>query len=72
MSINSVREDEEQKDSVKIKVILRLFKYMLAYKKQIILVLVCMFASLGISVINPLLLERAIDVGIICIHIYRP
>lgn len=64
MSINSVREDEEQKDSVKIKVILRLFKYMLAYKKQIILVLVCMFASLGISVINPLLLERAIDVEI--------
>lgn len=64
MSINSVREDEEQKDSVKIKVILRLFRYMLAYKKQIILVLVCMFASLGISVINPLLLERAIDVEI--------
>lgn len=64
MSINSVREDEEQKDSVKIKVILRLFKYMLAYKKQIILVLICMFVSLGISVINPLLLERAIDVEI--------
>ncbi|MBD5158380.1 MAG: ABC transporter ATP-binding protein [Butyrivibrio sp.] len=64
MSINSVREDEEQKDSVKIKVILRLFKYMLAYKKQIILVLACMFLSLGISVINPLLLERAIDVEI--------
>lgn len=64
MSINSVREDEEQKDSVKIKVILRLFKYMLAYKKQIILVLVCMFVSLGISVVNPLLLERAIDVEI--------
>lgn len=64
MSINSVREDEEQKDSVKIKVVLRLFKYMLAYKKQIILVLACMFLSLGISVINPLLLERAIDVEI--------
>lgn len=64
MSINSVREDEEQKDSVKIKVILRLFRYMLAYKKQIILVLACMFLSLGISVINPLLLERAIDVEI--------
>lgn len=64
MSINSVREDEDQKDSVKIKVILRLFRYMLAYKKQIILVLACMFLSLGISVINPLLLERAIDVEI--------
>lgn len=64
MSINSVKEDEEQKDSVKIKVVLRLFKYMLAYKKQIVLVLACMFLSLGISVVNPLLLERAIDVEI--------
>ena len=35
MSINSVKEDEEQKDSVKIKVIMRLFGYMLKYKKQI-------------------------------------
>ncbi len=64
MSINTVKEDEEQKDSVKIKVILRLFKYMLAYKKEIALVLACMFLSLGISVVNPLLLERAIDVEI--------
>ena len=64
MSINSVKEDEEQKESVKIKVILRLFKYMLGYKKQIALVLACMFLSLGISIINPLLLEHAIDVEI--------
>ena len=64
MSINSVKEDEEQKESVKIKVILRLFKYMLQYRKQIILVLACMFLSLGISIINPLLLQRAIDVEI--------
>lgn len=64
MSINTVKEDEEQKDSVKIKVILRLFKYMLAYKKEIAMVLACMFLSLGISVVNPLLLERAIDVEI--------
>ena len=39
MSINSVKEDEEQKDSVKIKVIMRLFGYMLKYKKQIAFVL---------------------------------
>ena len=64
MSVNSVRQDEEQKDSVKIQVILRLFKYMLNYKKQIVLVLCCMFLSLGISIVNPLLLQRAIDVDI--------
>ncbi|MDD6233951.1 MAG: ABC transporter ATP-binding protein [Lachnospiraceae bacterium] len=65
MSINSVKEDEEQKDSVKIKVIMRLFGYMLKYKKQIAFVLVCMFAALGISIVNPLLLQRAIDVDIV-------
>ena len=64
MSINSTRQDEEQKDSVKAVVILRLFKYMLSYKKQIIIVIVSMLLCLGISVINPRLLERAIDVEI--------
>lgn len=65
MSINSVKEDEEQKDSVKIKVIMRLFSYMFKYKKQIAFVLVCMFIALGISIVNPLLLQRAIDVDIV-------
>ncbi len=64
MSINSVKEDEEQKDSVKIKVILRLFRYMLHYKKEIIFVLLAMLLSLSISMINPLLMEHAIDVNI--------
>ena len=64
MSINSVKEDEEQKDSVKIKVILRLFRYMLRYKKEIILVLLAMLLSLSISMVNPLLMEHAIDVNI--------
>lgn len=64
MSINAVRQDEEQKETVKIKVLFRLFKYMLQYKKQIISVVMCMLLSLGISVINPLLLEYAIDVDI--------
>lgn len=64
MSINSVKEDEEQKDSVKIKVILRLFRYMLRYKKEIIFVLLAMFLTLSISMINPLLMEHAIDVDI--------
>ncbi|MDE7309643.1 MAG: ABC transporter ATP-binding protein/permease [Lachnospiraceae bacterium] len=64
MSINSVKEDEEQKDSVKIKIILRLFRYMLRYKKEIIFVLLAMLLSLSISMVNPLLMEHAIDVNI--------
>ena len=64
MSINSVKEDEEQKESVKVKVVFRLFRYMFRYKKQIIMVLLCMFLSLGISIVTPLLLRHAIDVEI--------
>lgn len=64
MSINSTRQDEEQKDSVKIAVIIRLFKYMLVYKKEIVTVIVCLLITLGISVVNPLLMKRAIDVEI--------
>lgn len=64
MSINSTKQDEEHKDTVKTAVILRLFKYMLAYRKQIIIVLGCILLTLGISMINPLLLKRAIDVEI--------
>ena len=65
MSINSVKEDEYQKENIKIKVIARLFKYMFIYKKEIIKVLLCIMVSLGISVINPLFLQRAIDVEIV-------
>lgn len=64
MSINSVKQDEEQKDSVKIKVLIRLFKYMTAYKSEIARVLVCLFIALGISVVNPMILQKAIDVNI--------
>lgn len=64
MSINSVKQDEEQKETFKIKIMFRLFKYMFKYKKQIIFVLCSMLVTLAISMINPLLLERAIDVNI--------
>lgn len=64
MSINSTKEDEIEKESIKFGIMLRLFKYLLHYKKQIILVLICMFVSLGISVVGPQLIEYAINVKI--------
>lgn len=64
MSINSTRQDEEQKDSVKIVVILRLFKYMMKYVKEIVWVIICMILSLSATVIVPLLIDRAIDIEI--------
>ena len=61
MSINSTKQDEEHKDNGKSRVILRLFKYMLQYKKQIIIVVSCMLLNIAIAAINPLLIDHAID-----------
>ncbi len=62
MSINSFREDEEQKEVLKKDTIIRLFKYLLAYRKQIVLVLFIMLVTIGVTLVNPLLVERAINV----------
>lgn len=64
MSINSVRDDEKSVNSSKVKTLLRLFHYLLAYKKSVIIVLLIMTITVGISVVNPLLVEHAIDVNI--------
>ena len=61
MSINTTKQDEEQKDTKKLRVIFRLFKYMLQYKKQIIIVVSCMLLNIAIAAINPLLIDYAID-----------
>ena len=47
-----------------MKVIFRLFGYMMRYKKEILMVLLAMGVSLSISMIQPLLMEQAIDVNI--------
>lgn len=64
MSVNSYREDEVQKDVLKKDTLLRLFKYLLRYKKSIVVVLMIMAVTLVINLITPLLIERAIDVHI--------
>lgn len=64
MSVNSVRDDENSVSTSKVKTLLRLFHYLLTYKKEIVMVLIIMTITVGISVINPLIVERAIDVNI--------
>lgn len=61
MQINSTKEDEEQKETVKLKVIGRLFGYLFSARKEILIVLAAMIFSLAISMVQPLLLESAID-----------
>lgn len=61
MAVNSYKEDEKSVERSKIQTLKRLFSYLLAYKWQIVLVLLMMGYGVAISLINPLIMETAID-----------
>lgn len=61
MPINSFKEDENHAELGKRQTVLRLFSYLLAYKKQIVGVLAIMLFCVCVSLMNPLFVERAID-----------
>ncbi|WOO34553.1 ABC transporter ATP-binding protein [Anaerocolumna sp. AGMB13020] len=64
MSVNAVRVDENLVGPGKINTLLRLFRYLLAYKREIISVLLIMGGTVTISLLNPLIIEHAINVNI--------
>lgn len=64
MSVNAIKEDEYLESVNKKYTLIRLFRYMLAYKLPILAVLIIMLTTVTISIINPLIIERAIDVHI--------
>lgn len=61
MAVNSSRIDEDQKESLKKETLLRLFKYLLGFKKQIVMVLFLMAGTIAISMSLPLMMEYAIN-----------
>lgn len=61
MSINSTREDEKLKTVKKRTTLLRLFRYMLAYKVPITVVIIIMLITVAITTMNPLIIQSAID-----------
>ncbi len=64
MSINSIKEDEYLHSVSKKTTLLRLFRYMLSYKAPIIAVIIIMLITVTISILNPLIIKRAIDLHI--------
>lgn len=64
MAVNSFRDDEEQKQVMNRDTIKRLFRYLLDYKKTIGIVCVIMAVTTAITMVNPLLIQHAIDVDI--------
>lgn len=61
MAANSIREDEEISQVKKSITIKRLLSYLLGYKKTIVLVLFIMAYCVGVTLVNPLIIESAID-----------
>ncbi len=65
MAINSTREDEDLKESLKLDVLKRLLKNLLEYKGKIVLVTGLILVTVAIQTTYPLLIEKVIDDEII-------
>lgn len=61
MAVNSFREDEQMENGEKKQIIIRLFSYLKDHKKGVLDVLICMAVTVAISLVNPLIIENAID-----------
>ncbi len=61
MAVNSFREDEFMENTDKKKILRRLLSYLFVYKGAIVGVLLCMGVTVAISLINPLIIEEALD-----------
>lgn len=61
MAVNSYKDDEVSVERSKVQTLKRLFAYLFAYKWQIVLVLLIMGYGVVISLVNPLIMEAAID-----------
>lgn len=64
MAVNTYKEDEQQQEVPKTQTLLRLYRYLLSYKKTIAAVLCIMAVCISISLMNPLMIEQAINVHI--------
>ncbi len=65
MAINTTKDDEELKESLKMDVLKRLFKNLLDYKKQIVVVTLLILITVGIGIAYPLIVQHIIDVEIV-------
>ena len=65
MARNATKQDEQLEQRSKAQTLARLFRYLLEYKRLISVVLLIMGISTFISIINPLIIERGINVHII-------
>lgn len=61
MAINTTKEDEELKESLKLDVLKRLLKNLLEYKGKIVIVTILILITVFVSTVYPLFIEKIID-----------
>lgn len=61
MAVDTFRNDEKSTNTSKIATLLRLYRYMLKYRLKIVFVLFIMAICVAIALVNPLIIEEAID-----------
>lgn len=61
MAVNSYRDDEQMDNTSRKKILRRLLGYLFPYKGTVCAVLLIMAAAIAVSLVNPLLIETALD-----------
>lgn len=61
MSVNTAREDELMREVSKKETLLRLYRYLFRYQKKLLRVAALVLLTLGITLVTPLMIERAVD-----------
>ena len=61
MAVNSYKDDEQSIETGKLKTLGRLLSYLVVYKKEILLVMLIMAFCVIVSLLNPLVMETAVD-----------
>ena len=56
MSVNSAGQDELQREVPKMETLLRLFRYLLAFKKELVIAVSFTLVTLAISLVSPLMI----------------
>lgn len=62
MPVNTAREDERTQEVSKKDTLMRLYRYLFVYKKELMIICMLLLITLGITLVTPLLIERAVDV----------
>lgn len=61
MAVNTAREDETVREGSKKDTLLRLYRYLFSYKKELIEIMFLLLITLAVTLGSPLLIEYAVD-----------